>query len=236
MKLQLLVVVFGSLLFATVAIEFLRRFRPGAEIESVFLRLRTWWWISISLTLTLEAGNWAIYTLVTLIFIQSSRELLLLPMESLKGRILTAIYGMILLPFGLMSVALIGKTEAPPVLLAVFFLTALNDIFQYIFGKAFGQRKLAPNISPNKTWEGFWGGVLMTTVVAFFLPLVESAALGAAIACMGTLGDLCVSHLKRQAAVKDTGSFLPGHGGLLDRLDSLILVAPFVLFWGQFNS
>jgi phosphatidate cytidylyltransferase len=109
----------------------------------------------------------------------------------------------------------------------------VNDAAQYVSGKALGRHRLAPVISPKKTWEGLAGGALVTALVAAgvarqitpFHPAV-AALLGVAFSVCGLLGDLLISAVKRDAGVKDTGSVLPGQGGILDRCDSLLLTAP----------
>jgi phosphatidate cytidylyltransferase len=113
-----------------------------------------------------------------------------------------------------------------------------NDAAQYVVGKALGRHALAPHISPKKTWEGFLGGVVVTALVtcaasSLVSPFhrLEAAVLGAALSVLGLLGDLLVSAIKRDAGVKDTGAVLPGHGGVLDRCDSLLLAAP-LYFYG----
>jgi phosphatidate cytidylyltransferase len=114
-----------------------------------------------------------------------------------------------------------------------------NDAAQYVFGKLWGHRKLAPALSPQKTWEGLAGGIAATMLVAaaaapLVTPLnrIQGAAVGAALSVAGLLGDLMVSSLKRDAGVKDTGAVLPQHGGVLDRCDSLLLAAP-LYFYGM---
>lgn len=109
----------------------------------------------------------------------------------------------------------------------------INDAAQYAFGKLFGRHKLAPVLSPKKTWEGLAGGAMTTALVAAaaahlitpFHPAV-AALLGVAFSVFGLLGDLLMSAVKRDAGVKDTGAVLPGQGGILDRCDSLLLTAP----------
>jgi phosphatidate cytidylyltransferase len=128
-------------------------------------------------------------------------------------------------------------------LLAFFFLVAFGaDIGAYFAGKKLGKHKLTPQISPNKTWEGAIGGVVLSTAFAalasfwFFpeLPYKASIPLALAITVIGILGDLVESAMKRGAGVKDTASFLPGHGGLLDRLDSLLFGAPILYYFARF--
>jgi len=119
------------------------------------------------------------------------------------------------------------------VLLFLFFITAANDIFQYLCGKLFGKKQLSPNLSPNKTIEGALGGIFITGLIfAFILPYVISVTwavalfIGFFVSVLGISGDLSFSYFKRLAGAKDSGSSIPGHGGLLDRIDSLTLTAP----------
>ena len=125
----------------------------------------------------------------------------------------------------------------------LFVLTELNDSAQAWGGRAFGVRRMAPVLSPGKTWAGFWSGVLTTAAAsAVFAPLITSyggwlrldaLGLGVLVALAGIAGDLLESSLKRRAGVKDSGDLLPGHGGLMDRFDSLATTAPvfFVVTW-----
>ena len=108
-------------------------------------------------------------------------------------------------------------------LLFVVFITEINDVFQFTWGKLLGRHAIIPKISPNKTWEGFIGGVLTTTVLGYFLRFltpfseVESLVVSFVIACAGFVGDVVVSAVKRDIGLKDTGTLIPGHGGILDR-------------------
>lgn len=123
-------------------------------------------------------------------------------------------------------------------LLFLVLLTEFNDVFQYLTGKTFGKHKAFPSISPNKTREGCIGGFLLTTLLGIglgklLLPefnLWVHAGLGMLISLLGLAGDLFISYQKRLAGVKDTGTLIPGHGGLLDRMDSLIFIAP-AYYW-----
>lgn len=116
-------------------------------------------------------------------------------------------------------------------------ITEVNDVFQYLMGKFFGKHKITPKISPNKTWEGFIGGVVLTVVLSnilgYFLlqsTVLINTILGLMLGIAGFFGDVLMSFLKRKTNIKDTGNLLPGHGGLLDRMDSLIFNAP-LFFW-----
>ncbi len=117
-------------------------------------------------------------------------------------------------------------------LLFVVFLTEINDVLQFTWGKLFGKHKVVPKISPNKTWEGLIGGILCTIIFGYFLrfltPLspVEVVLVSLIIALAGFVGDIVMSAIKRDIGIKDTGSTIPGHGGVLDRIDSLSYTAP----------
>jgi phosphatidate cytidylyltransferase len=120
-------------------------------------------------------------------------------------------------------------------------LTELNDVAQYMWGKSLGKLKIIPKVSPNKTVAGFVGGIATTTLLAWGLaealtPLSPIEALGAGllIGLAGFVGDVTISALKRDLGVKDSGSILPGHGGLLDRLDSLTYTAPLFFHYVYF--
>ncbi|MCC6493379.1 MAG: phosphatidate cytidylyltransferase [Pirellulales bacterium] len=120
-------------------------------------------------------------------------------------------------------------------------LTELNDVAQYVWGKTLGRRRIVPRISPNKTVAGFLGGVATTVATAAVLgPLLtpmdwgHSLAAGALVAIAGFAGDLTMSMLKRDLGVKDTGHSLPGHGGVLDRIDSLSFTAPLFFHYVYF--
>ncbi len=117
--------------------------------------------------------------------------------------------------------------------LYLLFLTQFNDVAQYVWGKTLGKRKIVPKISPNKTWAGFVGGVATTMVLAMLLApwltplsMPEGLLAGLLIGVSGFVGDLTVSATKRDLGIKDTGQLIPGHGGILDRIDSLMYTAP----------
>lgn len=117
--------------------------------------------------------------------------------------------------------------------LFLVLLTEGNDVFQYVWGKLFGRHKIVPKVSPNKTWEGFLGGLFTTTVLAALLApwltplsLLHALWAGLLIAGAGFVGDVVISAVKRDLGVKDSGALIPGHGGILDRIDSLTYTAP----------
>lgn len=125
--------------------------------------------------------------------------------------------------------------------LYLVILTQLNDVSQFIWGKSFGRHKVIPKVSPNKTWEGFIGGVVTTVTLAWliapfltFFSVYDSIIAGAIIALAGFLGDLTMSAIKRDLGIKDTSQLVPGHGGILDRLDSLTYTAPLFFHFTSF--
>ena len=118
--------------------------------------------------------------------------------------------------------------------MGIFIMIWVNDSFAYLVGKTLGRHKLYPAVSPKKTIEGSMGGLVFTLTAAFFLgkyaPVINTTQwliLAMVVVVTGGLGDLIESKLKRVAGVKDSGAILPGHGGMLDRLDSLVFAAPF---------
>ncbi|WP_417361909.1 phosphatidate cytidylyltransferase [Galbibacter sp.] len=128
-------------------------------------------------------------------------------------------------------------------IIGVFVLIWVNDSFAYLVGKAIGKNKLFPSVSPKKTIEGFLGGFIFALIAAYLLSLsgneltsMQWLILAAVLVITGSIGDLIESKFKRLAGVKDSGAILPGHGGLLDRLDSLIFAAPFAFLTLQIYS
>lgn len=122
-------------------------------------------------------------------------------------------------------------------LFIAIFATFAVDIAAYLGGRIFGKHKLAPAISPGKTWEGavfgFIGGALAAWVISIpfdFLPVGEALVAGAVIGVVSQIGDLSESMIKRSVGVKDTGVIIPGHGGILDRLDSLVFTVPVIYY------
>jgi phosphatidate cytidylyltransferase len=138
-------------------------------------------------------------------------------------------------------VALRGLDSGRNLVFMVLFVTWVSDTTAFFVGRRFGRHKLAPAISPGKTWEGTMGGVCGAVVVSilFFTPTLFQLPLGAgqvillsvAVSILGQVGDLIESLLKRNLGVKDSGRLMPGHGGVLDRIDSLILAGIVVYYY-----
>ena len=129
--------------------------------------------------------------------------------------------------------AVAGPAGGAGLLLFLVALTQFNDVAQFTWGKLFGKNKIVPKVSPKKTWEGFLGGLGSTIVGAAIagpfltpMPFYIAAVAGAIIAIAGFLGDITISAFKRDLGVKDSGGLIPGHGGILDRVDSLTYAAP----------
>ena len=139
------------------------------------------------------------------------------------------------IPFALVDLIAFGNGQfSANIIFGLLLLTWTNDTAAYLVGSQIGKTPLFPRISPNKTWEGTIGGVLITLVVAWLLSLwlsnfnnMQWLILGGIVALFGSLGDLVESMLKRSLSIKDSGSLLPGHGGLLDRFDAFIFLLPF---------
>lgn len=145
------------------------------------------------------------------------------------------------LPFSLLNFILFIPGYRPLVLLAVFVTIWVNDTGAYLVGMTFGKHRLFERISPKKSWEGFIGGAVFALASGYvfsrFIPeisLLEWFIFSEIIVVFGTFGDLIESLLKRTLNVKDSGNIIPGHGGLLDRFDSMLLAAPMIFMYLQF--
>lgn len=178
---------------------------------------------------------------------------LLMATGEVKGYVVSASrihWGVMTFVFGLSHAAALLTLPALPgfraggrgLLLYLVLLTELNDVFQFLCGKAVGRHRITPAVSPKKTWEGFLGGIFLTTPLAgilrFLTPLDLPHALGAGalIAITGFVGDVVVSAVKRDVGVKDSSHAIPGHGGVLDRIDSLCYTAPLFFHYVRYLS
>ena len=150
-------------------------------------------------------------------------------------RPILGLLGLALLTITWVAIALIiHQPHGPWLLLFAFAVVALADVGGYVAGNLFGKHKLAPLVSPGKTWEGFFGGILLQCILiasmASFMPekitTVMLVALVIPVSLYSVLGDLFESMIKRHSGVKDSGNILPGHGGVLDRIDGLIAALP----------
>ena len=139
------------------------------------------------------------------------------------------------LPF-ILLISLTGvKNDFDPLIVSyILILTWTFDSFAYLFGSRYGRNKILPKISPKKSWEGFFGGYKSTLIISFILMNYESKLLEEYIIIAfilpvtATVGDLIASYYKRQSNVKDYGKIIPGHGGIIDRLDAIFITIPVV--------
>lgn len=182
----------------------------------------------------LAIGGWAALAAVTTILFFS-----LAPRRDALENTSVTVLGMTWV--GLLSFAILIAQGPQPVayILFVVLLIAFNDMGAYFVGRSFGRRKLAAHVSPNKTLEGFFGGLIASLVVASILTtfpawetigIARGLVIAAVVGLFAPIGDLIESSIKRSIGVKDMGSVLPGHGGMLDRIDSFLLAVPAVYF------
>ena len=163
--------------------------------------------------------------------VQSTTNSLLLKKQKYIPTMLYIISGFVfltLIPFS-------KEVFKPEIIVGVFVLIWCNDTFAYIIGKSLGKNKLLERVSPKKTIEGFFGGLIGAVIASFIIfnllniyTLPVWISLAVIISVCGSIGDLVQSNYKRQAGVKDSGNVMPGHGGLYDRLDSAIYASPFI--------
>jgi phosphatidate cytidylyltransferase len=156
------------------------------------------------------------------------------PFKNIAFTLLGIVY--VALPFSLLNyITSFNGTYSYELLFGFFFILWSNDTGAYLTGSAIGKHKLFPRVSPGKSWEGSIGGAVMSYIVAYFISgwftgitTIDWIVVATILIVIGTLGDLVESLFKRSLNVKDSGNILPGHGGILDRFDSLILAAPIV--------
>tara|TARA_B110001454_G_C12716384_1_gene432738 strand:+ start:822 stop:1616 length:795 start_codon:yes stop_codon:yes gene_type:complete len=129
----------------------------------------------------------------------------------------------------------------PYLMISILVMIWVNDSFAFLVGKNIGKRKLFVSVSPKKTQEGFLGGLVFALIAAYIISLfnkdfstINWLIIALIVSVIGTIGDLVESKFKRQANIKDSGAIMPGHGGMLDRLDSLLFAAPFVYLYINF--
>lgn len=182
-----------------------------------------------------------VIVLVVFIFISELYLKSTQPFMSIAYTLLSIIW--IAVPVSLMNFLVfpdITSSYTPVILLGFFFLTWANDSFAYIFGVTLGKHRLFERISPKKSWEGSVGGMLMTLITAYIISIFFTGLtmnnwliIASIIVVAGTFGDLAESLFKRSFNIKDSGSILPGHGGILDRFDSAFIAIPCVFTYLQ---
>ena len=204
----------------------------GLHIYIAYLAL---WWAYIYFV----KDAWLVYLLLFCTMVTNFALLFYLfsKKEKLFNRLQKFIIGLFYIGGGCIFLTMVPYTDDDFVkflIIGIFILIWVSDSFAYIVGRAIGRNKLFPRVSPKKTVEGALGGLTFSLATAYFLAKYEPiitpfqwVLLAAVIVLAGSLGDLVESKLKRAAGVKDSGAILPGHGGMLDRLDSLVFAAPF---------
>ncbi|MFK7781274.1 phosphatidate cytidylyltransferase [Psychroserpens sp.] len=217
----------------------LKSFVPYIIFSILYLGFAYWDIISNSAKGHDEASQilLVITIFVLLILIKDLFSEKMIPLFESKRFIITTFYlssGFVFL----VAIANFDQAFTPLLLLGSFILIWVNDTFAFLVGKNFGKQKLFPSISPKKTVEGFLGGLFFSCIASYFiaeytqtLSFTNWLILAIIISVFGTIGDLIESKFKRQANVKDSGIIMPGHGGLLDRLDSIIFTAPFIFLF-----
>jgi len=161
------------------------------------------------------------------------------PFENIGVTLLGIIY--LILPMLLLNFLITFDTHTYTIqsfwpVLTIFILVWCSDTFAYLVGRQFGKRKLFERISPNKSWEGFFGGVVFSVIAGVLIAYFTNQSIpqyilyGIVISTFGTLGDLIESMLKRSLNIKDSGTILPGHGGILDRFDAVLFVIPIIYY------
>lgn len=178
-------------------------------------------------------GGYLIFMLVRSIY--SDRKLQ--PEEICK-----TIFGQVYITLSILALSMLFVDFGAEIVLMGFVAIWTNDTGAYLVGSTLGRHKLFPSVSPNKSWEGFYGGVVASSVVCYlfvqfgnvpYICPIQAVGIGLLISLFATWGDLFESLLKRQAGVKDSGNILPGHGGILDRIDSVLFVMP--MLWLVFT-
>ncbi|MFL1895883.1 phosphatidate cytidylyltransferase [Aquimarina sp. 2-A2] len=208
-------------------------------------------WLYVIFTVLILAVNFTtihpyfLYFLLTatvlteLLLVRDLLIIRIIPMFEKKKYMTSIFYLITAIAFLTMIPTFRGEYE-PFIVAGSFFIMWTNDTFAYLVGKNFGKHKLLERISPNKTIEGFVGGMCFGLIAAVIIALSTQTLslliwlfISLILSIFGTLGDLIQSKFKRQAGVKDSGSIMPGHGGIFDRLDSIIFASPFLFVFLQ---
>ena len=250
-----LMTLFSVIVAELAAYEYLKLAAVGAESHGLKLRIPIWWMAlgtAIAFVVTLpnfpvEAQLPVLSALTIALFAWNGFRS---PLIQVLPDTAQGLFGLIYIAYPLTLIPLLWKQEDGPALV-VFLMVCVwaGDIAALYFGRAFGKRKLAPRLSPGKTWLGsvasIAGSMLAASLVIYIAdlltargitilhisePLWQSLVLAAILNVAAQLGDLLESAIKRGAGVKDSGTMLPGHGGILDRIDALLLAAPVLWF------
>lgn len=239
-----------TIFFAFLSFLALKEFYSITPIRAVDRRLIFWAYLSIPFQYYFAYIQWygmfIILIPVYMFLLLPLRAVLIGETQGFIKANATIQWSLMLCVFGFSHIAYLANLDRVNVnagftglLLYLIFVTQFNDVSQYVSGKLFGKHKIIPKVSPNKTWEGFLGGIIITTLLSTILAPYLTVLTwyqgffgGILIASSGFIGDVVLSSVKRDLGIKDSGSLIPGHGGLLDRIDSLMYSIP--LFFHYF--
>ncbi len=224
-------------LFMVFGLACLYEFKRITRIHGyhIFIAYLALWWVFIYITDHVIVINTLLFStlcinLALLLFLFSKKKIELSKVQTFGVAVLYIGGGCIFLTM----IPYQNNGFAKFLIMGIFILIWVNDTFAYLVGKSIGKTKLFPSVSPKKTIEGSLGGLIFACIAAYFMARFDSGLtvmqwilLAVILVIAGNLGDLLESKFKRLAQVKDSGAILPGHGGIWDRLDSLIFAAPF---------
>jgi phosphatidate cytidylyltransferase len=250
-----MITLFSAIVAELAAYEYLKLAAVGAESHGLKLRIPVWWMaLGTALAFVVTLPNFPVEAQLPVL---SALTLALFAWNGFRSPLIQVLpdtaqglFGLIYIAYPLTLIPLLWKQEDGPALV-LFLMVCVwtGDIAALYIGRAFGKRKLAPRLSPGKTWLGsiasIAGSMLAASIVVVISntlaargdtllhisqPLWQSLLLAAILNMAAQLGDLLESAIKRGAGVKDSGTMLPGHGGILDRIDALLLAAPVLWF------
>ena len=201
--------------YLAIPVQYYLAYRGWYELFIVFIPVFMFVWIPLILVL------------------QGETKMIMSSMAGLPTSLMLCVFGLSHMAY-LISLPEIDGFSAggKGLLLFLIFITQINDVMQFIWGKLIGKHKILPKISPNKTWGGFIGGLISSVFIGYLMSFLtplnhwQVIVVSFFIAGVGFVGDVVVSAIKRDMGVKDMGQTIPGHGGVLDRIDSLALTTP----------
>jgi phosphatidate cytidylyltransferase len=250
-----MITLFAAIVAELAAYEYLKLASVGAQTHGAKLRIPIWWMaVGTALTFVVTLPNFPVEAQLPVL---SALTLVLFAWNGFRSPLIQVLpdtaqglFGLIYIAYPLTLVPLLWKQEDGPALVLFLMVCVWSgDIAALYIGRAFGKHKLAPRLSPGKTWEGSIASILGSMLAAGLVifasdaltargnlllhisqPVWQSLLLAAILNIAAQLGDLLESAIKRGAGVKDSGTMLPGHGGILDRIDALLLAAPVLWF------